>query len=384
MLKKFLYLFLTVIFICALVSIAVVNVVYYNSPFHDHTSNFYKSLRSLSPPLQAFMIIYLVRQGLGAGKKFNILLALIFSISFAQMLFVQETKIPVFIGLAVFLYSLRLVKFSVKRVIIRLAIFGIFLIGALYLNSFLKFGSVYFVAGDREEIVSKFQTDGISKKLSTTMVPITPLSNSNKPREEEDLDFEAVRILPLTDNEKLEEGLGTELEMFAKMIRRLLALKLVWRQAEVLSCFNGVVSKHWDGNFILSNQLFWLKALVPSVIWSKKPRVSRGKDHYSYCGWEKSMGPHSFSITLLGQPLIYGGWIGLYLHLGVLIVGLGGITWLGRNRLSLSTLSITALLPWLIAFDQDLTMYIANAAKFFIVMLPLIFIVRVFEIRSSS
>ena len=88
---------------------------------------------------------------------------------------------------------------------------------------------------------------------------------------------------------------------------------------------------------------------------------------------------HSSSITLLGQTVIQGGWIGLILHAGILIAGLGGITWLSRKPLSLATASTAALLPWLIDFDQNFGMYVANATKFFLVLLPLIFIVGLSE-----
>ena len=81
------------------------------------------------------------------------------------------------------------------------------------------------------------------------------------------------------------------------------------------------------------------------------------------------------TITLLGQPVIQGGGIGLLLHGGILIIALGGVAWLGRKPESLSAVTAVALLPWLIDFDQDFALYVANAVKFFLVMLPLAFII---------
>jgi len=38
-------------------------------------------------------------------------------------------------------------------------------------------------------------------------------------------------------------------------------------------------------------------------------------------------------------------------------------------------LTVVALLPWWIDFDQDFVLYVANLVKFFLIMLPMIFIV---------
>ena len=50
---------------------------------------------------------------------------------------------------------------------------------------------------------------------------------------------------------------------------------------------------------------------------------------------------------------------------------MAGIERLNANRKSLSTALVVALLPWLVDFDQDFTMYVANAVIFTLVMLIL-------------
>ena len=53
---------------------------------------------------------------------------------------------------------------------------------------------------------------------------------------------------------------------------------------------------------------------------------------------------------------------------------LAGVVWLGRNSRGLATVVCVAMLPWLIDFDQDFALFAANAIKFFLAMLPLIFL----------
>ncbi len=38
---------------------------------------------------------------------------------------------------------------------------------------------------------------------------------------------------------------------------------------------------------------------------------------------------------------------------------------------------VVALLPWWIDFDQDFVLYVANMVKFFLIMLPMLFILVV-------
>ena len=159
--------------------------------------------------------------------------------------------------------------------------------------------------------------------------------------------------------------------MFGSVIRSKLSL----RHGETRYCLQNVIETHRKEPLVASRQLFWIEALVPRVLWADKPDLSKGQDYATkYCN-NGPKGQHTASITLLGQPLIEGGRAGLLLHGGLLIACLGGITWLGRRPERLSTMVVVALLPWLIDIEQDFALYVANAVKFFLVMVPLVAVV---------
>jgi hypothetical protein len=63
--------------------------------------------------------------------------------------------------------------------------------------------------------------------------------------------------------------------------------------------------------------------------------------------------------------------MGLVFHAGILLFVLAIVETLNTNRVGLSTTLVVALLPWLIDFDQDFAMYVANAVKFFLAILAL-------------
>ena len=368
---------LSIIFFIAIAFITIINVIYFNSPF-DRGSNTYQTLRSVSPPLQAFMLVYLVRQAIERGKIFNILLAMVFLFSFSGLLFILEGKIPIFIGLAISLYWMRLVGISIKSILVGGLLLGVLLTGGLCVNFLLKYTQ------------NSYGWDYHLDKMMVSKFPkLGDKSNPNKLGNHlsENSDLNTMEGFIIKFDSIIENSVNNtkkQLKVVTDTIQNIFALKLIWRQAEVINCFNNVIFKHWDETFIFSKQLFWLKALVPRIIWTGKPNISKGQDYYHYCGWKVLEPRHSFSITLLGQPIVYGGWMGLFLHAGILLVVLCVVTWLGHNSRGLSALSIAALLPWLIAFDQDLTMYIANATKFFLVMLPLIYIARIAGIYENS
>ena len=87
---------------------------------------------------------------------------------------------------------------------------------------------------------------------------------------------------------------------------------------------------------------------------------------------------------LLGQPVIRGGWIGLFVHAGLLLFALAAIERLNADPHTLSAVVTGALLPWLIDFDQDFALYIANAVKFALVMVVVIIPVAMTEKHRSS
>ncbi len=275
------------------------------------------TIRSVAPPLLAFCLIYLVRQAaLDPGRHIR-LITVVMVFSIAGLLIIGEGKKPLLMIVAGLLYWLRLKDVSLKKLVITGVAFGLF---------------------------------GI-------------------------IVIQVVQMIRLPDRSMIrmiEHGEWGDTP--ASMFQEVLMNKLIVRQTETRYCFHNIIRKHRDQPFVAAQQLFWLKGLVPRALWPEKPNLSLGQDYaYQYCGI-KAKSTHTASITLLGQPVIQGGWVGLLLHGGVLIGCLGGMVWLARNPYRLATVTVVALLPWLIDFDQDFALYAANAVKFFLVMLPLVFV----------
>ena len=307
-------------FILFIIILTFVNIYYFHT-VPDPAAVLNVSLRHFLPPLQTFMLLLLIRKSFINGERFGLLAVLFFCIIFGGMFAVHEGKIPILFGAIVMLYCMRLIKLSIKKVFF--CCFIIFVIGivGLQLTSVMRSpeGSMgMFISGTAEK----------------------DLGDNNLPK-----------------------FLKTSLK------------KAVHRQTDTIYCLNGVLNHHSEDFFILSKQFFWLEGLVPRIIWPEKPSLSMGKIYTLYYCVSGQNPNHHSSVTLLGQPFIMGGNIGLFLNIGLLIIGLAGITWLTREPLSLSTLSVVALSPWLIDMDQHFILYVANAVKFFCVILPIVIIV---------
>lgn len=271
-------------------------------------------IRSLAPPLLAFCLTYLVYQAVEATGRNKMLIAMVIVISIAGLFFIQEGKKPFFMFVAGALYWFRLKQYSAKRLII----LGL----ATVLTALVLL-----------QIMQMIRYPGIS--MITT------------------------------------DGRGPVL-----MFKNVFLGKVVLRQTETRICLNNVIDEHGQQPFLATRQLFWLKGLTPRVLWQEKPNLSLGREyalHYCKTGVASQ---HTASITVLGQPVIFGGGVGLVLHGGILIACLGGLVWLARDPRCLSTVTVVAMLPWLIDFDQDFSLYVANATKFFLVMTPLIIFTR--------
>jgi hypothetical protein len=324
--------FILTVFMGAIVILSIINFIYFFYPL-GKTTTFFSSMRHLSLPLQTFMLAFLMRQTIANELRFKVLFSVILCCSISGMLAVGEGKIPIFIGLALLAYWLRLKNISIKKAAFAVIIFTFF--GTSLLNVMMLNRSVH--------------------------VHPTPMN--------------------LKDNFELNANLtGIPAKDGVPNIFKVPITKLIWRQTDTMYCFKNVIEAHLNEPFTFSKQFFWVKGIVPRSLWPEKPNLSLGSTYKSkYCRLSvNDLMPyyderHSSSITLLGQPIIQGGVKSLILHVGIFFVILSGITFLSRDAFSLTTMSIAALLPWLIDFDQDFTMYIANAAKFFLAMSPLIF-----------
>ena len=162
--------------------------------------------------------------------------------------------------------------------------------------------------------------------------------------------------------------------------------KGVLRQAATGYCLSNVLKTHSKDQFEISKQAFWIEGLIPRVLWDNKPSLSLGGTYaVNYCSkLPEYLGHHSASITLLGQPVIQGGMIGLILHGGILLMVLATIEKMNSNRTGLSTAFVVAMLPWLIDFDQDFAMYVANAVKFALVMTILFIPIYLIERKEGE
>lgn len=279
------------------------------------------AIRSTVPPALAFCGIYLIYLTKDSWRKSLPLVLLILVVSIAGQFFILEGKKPVFMVVAGVLFWLRLRDVSVRKLVIS----GVMLC-----------------------------------VLAAALIQL-------------------VQVARVPHFSVISSDVGNPLEMLEKVFRA----KAVLRQAETRFCFQNVIDRHGDQPFEAHKQMFWLQGLVPRLLWPDKPSLSLGQ-HYaqSYC-MEKKGSTHTASISLLGQPVVQGGWLGLWLHGGILVLCLAGLTRIGRHPHGLRTVWVAALLPWLIDFDQDLAMFVANAVKFSMVMAPLVVVAVWLEARSG-
>ncbi|MEK9643959.1 MAG: hypothetical protein VW547_00305 [Alphaproteobacteria bacterium] len=169
------------------------------------------------------------------------------------------------------------------------------------------------------------------------------------------------------------------------ILEDVLVTKLVERQAVSAGCLKHVVDTYL-GSGISGNPLYFAGAVVPRAVWPDKPNLSRGGEFgMHYCGIPVSAKKaHSETITLLGEPVLEAGAQGLAVAIAIVL----GISLLALRAAtgSSATCMITAvaLVPWISTFQQHFALYIANAAKMFVFMVPLIVIVRLAQRRSTS
>jgi hypothetical protein len=272
----------------------------------------FETIRSVASPVLAFSLIGLAYQAVATSGRNRVLIAVTIVLVLVGMFFILEGKKPILIATAGVLYVLRLKKASIKNLMVTAVALVIAIVTLL-------------------------------EVAQTIRVPAYGIY-------------------------------GSAVESPLAALKLVIDAKLVLRQAATRYCVQNVIDKHAGQEFSLSKQLFWLKGLVPRLLWPDKPSLSLGEKYaWEYCGATFRNG-HSSSITLLGQPVIHGGFIGLMLHATVLLAALAGVVWLSRNPETLSTMASVAILPWLIDFEQDFALYMANAVKFLLAMTPLIFI----------
>lgn len=270
------------------------------------------------PPVISLSLCLLARYAQTRGRYFRTAVFILAMAALGALAYAHEGKIVMFILFAVSLYTIRLLDFSFPRMVLAL--------------------------------------------LAALLVTLA-----------------FVQVVQHT-RWKVLGGSGRESSSYFRIFKS----KGVWRQTETGYCFNNVLKAHANDPFDVSKQAFWIKGLVPRILWPGKPSLSLGQKYaVDYCSRrQKTLGKQSSSITLLGQPVIKGGIIGLIIHAGLLLFVLAAIERFNATPAALPAAMIAALLPWLIDFDQDFSMYIANAVKFALVMAVLFIPIALIERRA--
>lgn len=263
-------------------------------------------------PIQSFVLLFLLHLEMSRKQSHLIGVLLLFCAAVVAMVLAKQFKVPILMVLSAIIYHIATVQISFRRVISTI-LFCVFL--------FVFILQMVGIARDKGHgNIEKFQ------RLS------------------------------------------------AEKVSALFISKVVWRQTETGFCLNNVLRSHADDDFNVVKQTFWLKILVPRVLWPEKPNFSQGAEYaVDYCKMP-TLTSHSASITLLGQPVIKGGVPGLLIHGSVLLFFLGGATALAFRRPGLTRVVIFALLPWWIDFDQDFALYFGNIVKFGLCITPLMLI----------
>jgi hypothetical protein len=159
-----------------------------------------------------------------------------------------------------------------------------------------------------------------------------------------------------------------------------LVSKLVHRQTTPGYCLGRIYKKHRSSEG--TNPFFFASAIVPRSFWPNKPILSRGSEYAEkYCDQNGSIErKHSESITLLGEPLLNGGILGIVVaQLCIAVFFFIATNFLASGQPAQIIFTI-ALLPWLATFEQHFAQYFGNLVKVMIIMLPL-FTALIFLLR---
>ena len=171
----------------------------------------------------------------------------------------------------------------------------------------------------------------------------------------------------------ISSGFSTTDFVVAKLIS-----KIVLRQGVSGNCLDRVV-RIFSGTEG-TNPIYFASAVIPRILWPEKPILSRGSEFAElYCeqkGAKKIQ--HSESITLIGEPILRAGMLGLVVAELFIAFVLIAITLAGLSGGFVRLIAMTAMLPWLVDFAQHFALYVGNMVKMFLIMLPFIAILAWF------
>lgn len=159
--------------------------------------------------------------------------------------------------------------------------------------------------------------------------------------------------------------------------------KIVDRQLDTGWCFGNVLAEHLRPGEPTKAGYF-VAGLVPRALWPDKPSLSVGYDlGIRYCG-KDPIWKHSASITLLGEPVIRAGFVGMAAAAAACFAGLLGVGWLA-GRMGPPGLGLwVGLAPWLVDFDQTFAMYVANGVKCLLYAAPVLALAHHFRRREDK
>lgn len=162
-----------------------------------------------------------------------------------------------------------------------------------------------------------------------------------------------------------------------------LVSKVVIRQMETGYCLNKMIDLVATDGSRRASPLYFLGGFVPRFLWEDKPSLSDlGSFAAEFCFNHETPG-QSFSITLIGEPLLLAGGGGLVVAALFFLLAhaliLGGIARAGAA----GAVALLALAPWLADFDQFFALYWANGLKMALYMTPVLALVAVLAKRAA-
>ena len=172
---------------------------------------------------------------------------------------------------------------------------------------------------------------------------------------------------------------------FMNSVKIALWAKVVLRQGRSAACYDKIVTSHRPkvGD---ERPFYFAGAIVPRVIWPGKPSLSLGHEYtVLYCGSPRATkGGHYELVTLLAEPVLRGGWPGLAVAQLFLGLGLALVAFAMPRCRPVVLITIIALLPWLVHFQQSFALYFASVIKMLLYMLPGIVLLHWWRHRNRS
>ena len=158
----------------------------------------------------------------------------------------------------------------------------------------------------------------------------------------------------------------------ARLISAQVISKLIYRQTTSGQCLDRIFSKHQNAEN--RDPFYFLTSIIPRSVWPEKPILSHGARYAErYCGQSNAIASgHSESITLIGEPLLNGGILGLIVAQIFAAILLGTATIFGTSNIPFRLIFMVSITPWLATFEQHFAQYFGNFLKMALIILPIV------------